>query len=291
MRAAVTRFCAPALPLARVAWLRMFVYAFTIFDVLVITTDPIPHGVVPVELYTGLIVRDVLHLPAPATAYVWVVFVLLLLSAATAATGRLPRLAGWVCAFAMLDWMSNAFAYSKVDHDHFALIVALFVLPTVGRASIRDVEDRSEAAGWAVRMIQAACVATYALAAWAKIRAGAWTLRWIEGNTLIWALTRRPNGIAPWLVQHPAICRVLQWIVFFAELLAPVMMWLKGKWLYAAVVFWLGFHLSTYYLLAIHFLPLVVCLLAFLPLERLHPWWMRRRGRSSVVSAGSATPA
>ncbi len=285
------RFCAPPIPAARVAWLRHLVYVFVIVDALFITTDPIPHGDVPKALYTGLDVRSILHMPAPNPVYVRVLFVVLMVSAVVAATGRLPRLAGWVCAVAMLDWVSNGFAYSKVDHDHFALMVALFVLPTAGRASVRDVTTGSQAAGWAVRMIQAACVSTYALAAWAKIRSGGWTLRWVDGDTLIWALTRRPNGIAPWLVQHPGVCRAMQWIVFFAELCSPVMMWLRGRWLLAYVLFWLGFHLSTYYLLGIHFLPLVVCLAAFAPLERIGPWWWARRARgdSEVRPAADRT--
>ena len=75
-----------------------------------------------------------LHLPQPSPAYGWVLLFVILVSAAVAASGRLPRLAGWVCAVAMLDWVSNGMSYGKVDHDHFALVVALFVLPTVGRA-------------------------------------------------------------------------------------------------------------------------------------------------------------
>lgn len=288
---AVERFFAPSLPLARIAWLRHLIYPFVLFDMFVITTDPVAHGDVPKALYTGLYVRELLHLPAPSPTHVRVLFVVLLVSAVVAATGRLPRLAGWVCAVAMLDWVSNGFAYSKVDHDHYALMVALFVLPTVGRARVTETEQSSQAAGWAVRMIQAAAVSCYALAAWAKVRVGGWG--WANGATLVWALTRRPNGIAPWIAAHPGLAHVLQWVVFVAELCSPVMLWLRGRWLAASVLFWLGFHLSTYYLLAIHFLPLVVCLAAFAPLERISPWWATRRraarGRPRAASAAHAS--
>ncbi|EAP98902.1 hypothetical protein JNB_02000 [Janibacter sp. HTCC2649] len=263
----VRTFLAPSLPLARVAWMRRFIYAFVWLDVLWIVTDPIPHGDVPASLYRGLSVRSLLGMPAPSHTYVRVLLALILISSLCAALGRLPRLAGWVTAIGMLDWVSNAFAYSKVDHDHFALIVALFVLPTVGRASIRDVEVRSEAAGWAIRMIQIGAVSVYALSAWAKMRFGGWG--WANGATLIWALTRRPNGIGPWVGSHPSLTHALQWIVLVAEFCAPIMLWLRGKALYVALSFWAGFHLSTYLMLKIHFLPLAVCLLAFLPLERI----------------------
>ena len=265
---AVERFLAPPLPVARVAWLRRAVYAFVWLDVLWIVTDPIPHGDVPHSLYRGLTVRSVLHLPAPSHDYVRVLLAVVLVSSAVAATGRLPRLAGWVCAVGMLDWVSNAFAYSKVDHDHFALIVALFVLPTAGRARTREVDVRSQAAGWAIRMVQVGAVSIYFLSAWAKMRFGG--PGWANGATLIWALTRRPNGIGPWVGSHPALTHTLQWVVLVAEFSSPVLLWLRGRALGAALLFWAGFHLSTYLMLRIHFLPLVVCLLSFLPLERLH---------------------
>jgi hypothetical protein len=204
----VTTFFAPEVSLARVAWLRVFVYAFVWLDVLWIVTDPIPHGDVPPSLYRGLEVRSLLHLPAPSHDYVRVLLAVVLVSSAIAFTGRLPRLAGWVCAVGMLDWVSNAFAYSKVDHDHFALVVALFVLPTVGRTRIADVDVRSQAAGWAIRMVQIGAVSIYFLSASAKVRFGGWG--WANGATLIWALTRRPNGIGPWVGSHPALTHALQ---------------------------------------------------------------------------------
>ena len=290
---AVRRFFAPALPPARVAWLRRVVYPFVWLDVLWIVTDPIPHGDVPPSLYRGLLVRDLLHLPVPSHDYVRWLLGVILVSSAVAATGRLPRLAGWVCAVGMLDWVSNAFAYSKVDHDHFALVVALFVLPTAGRASTREVDERTERAGWALRMVQVGAVCIYALSAWAKMRFGGWG--WANGATLIWALTRRPNGIGPWVGSHPALTHALQWVVLVAEFCSPVLLWLRGRALYAGLLFWAGFHLSTYVMLKIHFLPLVVCLLAFLPLERLRrpraPAATPRRAGSERPRATSGAPS
>ena len=178
-----------------------------------------------------------------------------------------------------------------MDHDHFALVVALFVLPTVGRARLSDVDVRSQAAGWAIRMVQIGAVSIYFLSASAKMRFGGWG--WANGATLIWALTRRPNGIGPWVGSHPALTHALQWVVLVAEFTSPILLWLKGRALYAALLFWAGFHLSTYVMLKIHFLPLVVCLLSFLPLERLpHPATLRRavtarpRGASAAPSSG-----
>jgi hypothetical protein len=282
---AVERFLVPAVPLARVAWLRHVIYPFVLLDVLWIVTDPIPHGDVPPSLYRGLAVRDLLHLPAPSHTYVRVLLGVVVVSTLVAATGRLPRLAGWVCAVGMLDWVSNAFAYSKVDHDHFALVLALFVLPTAGRARVADVDVRSQAAGWAVRMVQVGAVCIYWLSASAKMRFGGWG--WANGATLIWALSRRGHGPGPWLASHPPLTHAMQWVVLVVEFCSPLMLWLRGRALAAYVLFWCCFHASTWVLLKIHFLPLAVCLLAFAPLERLGTptsWPDRARARAAGLS-------
>jgi hypothetical protein len=263
----IRRWAFPQAPLARVARVRAAIYAIVILDVLFFVTDPIDHGDVPAALYRELPVRALLHLPQPSPTYGWVLLFVILVSAAVAASGRWPRLAGWVCAVAMLDWVSNGMSYGKVDHDHFALVVALFVLPTVGRAGWFEGRG-TEAAGWALRMIQLAVVATYFLSAIAKIREGGWL--WGSSATLIWALSRRGDiQPAQWLSMQPMLTNVMQWTVFVAELLSPVMLWLRGRALLAAVGFWIIFHASTYVLLTIHFLPTAICLLAFLPLERI----------------------
>lgn len=279
----------PEISLARIAWLRLFVYAFVIFDVLVNVTDPIPHGDVPEALYRPLIVRELLLMPAPTPGYVQVLRVVVLVAALVAMTGRLPRVAGWVVAFGMLDWVSNAFSYSKIDHDHFALVVALFVLPTVGAASTRQVGETSRAAGWAVRMIQMGAVAIYFLSALAKFRFGGWG--WANGATFTWAFSRRGNGLAQWLAGHPPLVQASQWGVLAIELASPALLWLRGRGRYAFLGVFAGFHLMTAYLLHIHFLPLVVCLAAFLPLERIRPWATRRRARLGRPRAGSAAPS
>jgi hypothetical protein len=138
-------------------------------------------------------------------------------------------------------------------------------------------------------MTQVAAVAVYFLSANAKMRFGGWG--WANGATLIWALTRRPHGIGPWVGSHPALTHGLQWVVLVAEFCSPVLLWLRGRALYAALLFWAGFHLSTYLLLKIHFLPLVVCLLAFLPLERLSRPARPRPAATARPREASAEPS
>lgn len=261
---------AGAVPVRRIAVLRTVIYLFVVVDVLRIGNDPLAHGDVPADLYRPILLRSWLHLPAPSHDYVRVLLGVLIVSALVAATGRLPRLAGGVCLLAVLDWMSNNYSYSKIDHDQFALVLALAMLPTAGPARWRDADDvRSEAAGWAVRMVQVGVVCCYLLSAVSKMRFGG--PGWANGAIFTWAFTRRGTALTDLLLSVPGLVHLMQWVVLVAEFCSPALLFVKGRLLWAGLAFFATFHLMTYLTIRIHFLPLVVCLTAFLPLERLVP--------------------
>ena len=262
---------APA-PLARVAVLRVVALLFIPVDVLLTTTWVRGHAQVPGELYVPLRLGRLLPLPTPGP-WVEVLQVVLiaaaLLAALLAVRDRLPRLAGWVVAGLYLEWMVVAMSYGKVDHDRFAFLVALFVLPSVGRAGLRS-RERSEAAGWALSMIAVAVVATYVLAAVAKLRFGG--LDWVNGATLTRAILRRSTPLSEPLLDLPAVLHAAQYGIMAMELLvAPLLLvrWRDERRTWALAIGFLGFHLLTFALITIIFLPHCVALLALLPLERL----------------------
>ena len=262
---------APA-PLARVAVLRVVTLLFIPVDVLLTTTWVRGHAQVPGELYVPLRLGRLLPLPTPGPwveALQVVLVAAALLAALLAARDRLPRLAGWVVAGLYLEWMVVAMSYGKVDHDRFAFLVALFVLPSVGRAGLRS-RERSEAAGWALSMIAVAVVATYVLAAVAKLRFGG--LDWVDGATLTRAILRRSTPLSEPLLDLPAVLHAAQYGIMAMELLvAPLLLvrWRDERRTWALAVGFLGFHLLTFALITIIFLPHCVALLALLPLERL----------------------
>ncbi len=256
----------PSTPVARLARFRCVLYLFVIYDLLFITRLGFTHGDTPEDLYSPLLIRTLFHLPAPSPGYVRVLAGIIILSALVAATGKLPRLAGWICCLGMLDWLSNVFSYGKIDHDHFALVVALAVLPTAGRISASD-QSSSARIGWAARAIGLAVIATYFLSAIAKIRFGGWG--WPQSAIFTWAFVRRGTPLAQQLLAYPVIVKISQWGLFIAELLSPLLLFVKPRWRYAGVVGFAIFHLSTWFLIEIHFLPLAVCLLIFLPLEQI----------------------
>jgi hypothetical protein len=68
----------------------------------------------------------------------------------------------------------------------------------------------------------------------------------------------------------------LQWASLVAELISPVVLFVRGRWVYLAVAGMLTFHLFSEATITISFLPHVLCVLAFLPLERI-PFRARQR--------------
>lgn len=275
---------APVRPEARIAILRSILYGFVIIDLHLIVRDPIPLSRHP-DLYAPLGVERLFGLPAPSLPLAWTLYAVIMVGCVVGATNRLPRLAGWVVAAAFTWWTAIGFSYGKVDHDHLALVVALWLLPTVGPVPGRWRSTRTSAqAGWVLKTVQIAVVATYFLSALTKIRSGDWSLTsWPDSAILMWAILRRPHGLGQFLVPFPGLLHVLQWGSILAELSSVVVLWLRGRALLLAALFWLGFHVFTVAMLYIHFAPTVVCWLAFAPLERLPAWWRRRHPSGEVV--------
>jgi hypothetical protein len=121
--------------------------------------------------------------------------------------------------------MVIAFSYGKVDHDRLALLVALAVLPTVGRARASDLTP-DERAGWALRCIQLAVVATSVLAVGAKLRFGG--LEWVGGATLVRAVVHRGTPLAEPLMELPWVLQAAQAALVALELSAPLML-VRGR--------------------------------------------------------------
>jgi hypothetical protein len=284
MRAAANWFT-PAIALARIAWLRTVLYLFVILDMHFFVRDTLLKGQSP-GFYKPLLLARLLDLPKPSVANTTTLYVVLIVACLVAATNRLPRIAGWVVAPAFTWWVLIGMSDGKVDHDHLALVVALWVLPTVAPNKNRAGspyadQTRSEAAGWAMRCIQIAVICTYFLSAIAKLRSAGWVLTWPGSAILTWAIVRRPHAVGEWLLHHPSLLHVMQWVGIIGEFLSPAVLWLKGRWQLLGALFFLGFHTANTVILGIHFLPTVVCWLAFAPLERIVPWWQERLARRS----------
>lgn len=264
------RWFMPAVPLARVAVFRVFIYVFIIIDVLTISGDVIAHGWTP-EFYQPLWLARFLHIPAVSVLGAQILLALIIVFSLLAAAGIFQRISGWAVAITFGAWMFYTQGYGYVAHDHMALVIAAFVLPTIGTARFRDVGTASARAGWALRVVQIAVVLTYFYSVLMKWIASGNITHWANGAVIIWALMRRGAEWSKPFLEMPGLLIAAQWATLVFEFLSPVALFLKGKWLYGVVVFFCLFHLMTYIALGIHFLPTVICWAAFLPLEKLVP--------------------
>lgn len=272
---ALARWWFEPVALGRIAVLRTVVYAFIWIDVLLTTHWVADHADVPGALYQPLALGRLLPLPTPTAGFVQGVMVALLASAAVAATNRAPRLLGWTVALLYLQWMLIGQSYGKVDHDRFAFLVLLFALATVGRARW-GVRSPSEAAGWAVKMTMVAVVATYFLSVFAKARYGDGLMNWLDSATISWAVVRRGTLLAEPLLQHPWTLQASQYGVVALEMLAPLLLVFRGRRCAAMLTVYASFHLVTFATIGIIFLPHLVAMLVFVPLERLPVPWRRQ---------------
>jgi hypothetical protein len=277
-------------PLARIAVFRVIAYLFIPIDVFFTTAWVRAHADVPTAYYQPLAIGRLLHLPTPTTLVVLVVQWALVLAAVAAATGRAPRLLGLAVFLLYGEWMVIAMSYGKVDHDRIAFLVALAVLPTIGRARFRD-RRSSEAAGWAMALVLVAVMLTYFFAAWAKMRFGGWN--WATGSTLTWAVVRRGTDLSMWTLDVPWLLPAAQWVMLAFEFASPLMLLVRSdRARIGLVLFLVGFHVMTYAGVGIVFLPHCVAILSILPWERLST--LRRRASADpapdpVLAPGPAT--
>jgi hypothetical protein len=281
-------FWFPPMPVGRIAALRVVGYLFVLLDLVWWTPWVRPHREID-AFYQPLAVGRLLHLPVPTPGFVDALEILLVASATLAlllalgvrqrTSDRVVRGLGVCVALLYAEWMVVAMSYGKVDHDRFALLVLLAGVATVGPARLGEMR-REEGAGWAIRVIQLAVVATYFLAAVAKFRFGGFG--WVNGSTLVWAIIRRGTPIGEPLLHVPQLLHVSQWGIVAMELGTPLLLvldhlagvrgfaWHREAGRLRTAYLWglFAFHVLTFAAISILFLPHVVCLLAFAPLER-----------------------
>ena len=265
-RPAVLRWFLDPVPRHRVAVMRLVAYLFILVDVFLTTSWVVQKADAPQSLYRPLHIAQLLQLPHPSFAYVTTLQWLLVAAALIAATGWRPRISGTAVAVLYLLWMIVGMSYGKVDHDRWAFLVLLAVLPTVGTARWGDT-GRSERAGWAMQMVFVSVMLTYFLSAIAKVRFGGWD--WPTGATLTRAIIRRGTPFSTWMLDFPWLLVVSQWAIIILEALAPLMLLVRSDRARILLVgFLLCFHLAVFATVTIIFLPHCIAILSILPWER-----------------------
>lgn len=294
---AVAAWWVAPVPRARVAWVRVLVGAMALLDALAFLRSPRDRSGTP-EFYDPVPVASALRLPAPTEGVVTLLLMGIALGLAGLVVGARPRppaavqlVGGLLLSACYTVWCLYGMSFGYVAHDHMAIMVAMLVLPTAGVCRYADTE-RTESAGWALRMVQVFTVLTYTGSVLAKAVLNGWDLvRWGNSGTLVWAFLRRPNPINVHVLDQTLLLRGSQWGAMALELAAPLVFLVREHRRWLVVLFFLGFHVSTFVLLGIHFLPTMVCWSAFLPWERYAGWLGRRRTARRVVTRPGQAPA
>ncbi len=271
-------FFAPV-ALGRVAAMRFLAGVYLLIEWWAYKPFMIQHRFLPGELYQPLFIGRVLPLPVPNYWIVVGTLAVLLAAAVPMMFDKAPRLFGWIVVIAYFEWMIIANSYGKVDHANFGFMALLVVLAMMPKARWGDTETLSERAGWGFNLVQVAVVCTYFLSAWAKFRYGGF--EWANSAVLTWALIRRGTVFSNWLLDYPQLLVIAQWSIVCFELLSPVVLFVR-KWRrvqYGIVAFFYCFHVAVFAATTISFLPHMVAMACFLPLERIDPRRIARRAR------------
>jgi len=98
------------------------------------------------------------------------------------------------------------------------------------------------------------------------------------------AIIRRGTGLADLIATVPGLLIVSQFGILAFELLSPLVFVVPSRWRAAAVGFFYLFHLATFATITISFMPHLVAMASFLPLEKV------RRPGSDRQPRGPDTP-
>jgi hypothetical protein len=107
----------------------------------------------------------------------------------------------------------------------------------------------------------------------------------VTSSVLARAIIRRGTDLADLIAQVPHLLIVAQAGIIAFELASPLIFALPQRWKNRAVAFFGSFHLATFATITISFLPHLVAMTSFLPLEKVRPvCWARgfaarRRGQ------------
>ena len=280
-RAGWRRYWFDPVPVERVDVFARIIAVTVVFTVFVTDTWNTIHDGAPDEFYRPVLLARILHLGPPTPTTMSLLRIVLVVGAVWMFTRRAPRAAAATVFGSYVVWLLWAFSWSKVDHDRLTIVVALLVLaltPRVGPA----VERLS---GWALRVVQVVFVLAYPFSAWAKIRFGGWG--WMDSATFARAIVRRGSAIGDALLPYPGLLVLAQWAFIAFEVIALILLFPRAprRVRAAALIGVFLLHLMTYLMIGISFLPHTICIVAFLPLERLSRSWRR----SNEVQA-AATP-
>ena len=120
-------------------------------------------------------------------------------------------------------------------------------------------------------------VSTYFLAAIAKLRYGG--LQWMTSSTMTRAVMRRGTFLAVWMLKVPGLLVLTQIGIVIFEMLSPIVFMVGERLRLWIVAFFYSFHVVVFLTVTIAFVPHLIAMASFLPLEKPVQAIMRARGK------------
>ena len=263
-------------PVARMDVLARVAYVVILFYVWVNDWFARAHAFAPGSFYRPVFIQRLLGIPAPSSASIVTLEIVITVACLFGLTRRAPRATAAVLFVTYGLWISWDFGFGKVDHDRLTMLVALLAFACTPRTGA-DRRTLEEHVGWAFRLIQVVFVLSYPFSAITKIRLAG--LEWPQSAVFARAIVRRGSWLGDLVLSPPWILVVGQWAFLAFELIAVVALVRKGPLRTHALIGIFFLHLFTWSTIGIHFGGHTMFLLAFLPLENLAPWFRRKLGR------------
>ncbi len=308
-----SRFWFTPVPAARVGLLRIWLFGFAFFDVLLRKEVSVAMGDTPRLFWhpvgaTWLL--DQVGVGPPGSWQIRAVQVVLLLAALAATVGWRYRLAGPVAAVLYLYWQCLGQSWGEMKHARVSLVLGLLFLATVSASQRRSVDSllgrvrrarsdmavggRTDAAepstnaAWAVRAIQVGLAVLYFLSGYSKLRSIG--IQWMWGDTLRQAIQDKASSgettaLGFWVLHHAWILVLFQVIALLWELTFPLIFWRPMR--YPVIIVGLLFNIGLWTTVKIEFFGVLACFAAFLPLEQweqaVRSRWERHGSRAAPV--------
>ncbi len=302
-----TRIFFPAMPVRRLALLRIAIATFGVVDMWFRWGHVSRYSGVDDEFAHPVILMELLgnrhSFPPGVMTAIHVAGVVALLGAALGLLTRASLAVGTVC---YTLWFAVYHSHFAVEHGQVAIAVGLAVLTLAPSGDAYAVDrrirpqppdpDRDDAAaGWAIRMIQITVVTAYFVAGVTKLRVTGFS--WPSSGALQEVLIEKDTPVGLWFARHEPIVVMMGWLTLVLEVAAPLV-WVNRTLRNLVLAATAAFHVGTIVLLNIDFYGLMLCYLAFFDLEvgvdRARAWWERRGGAGDepvVVAAGGGNMA
>jgi uncharacterized membrane protein YphA (DoxX/SURF4 family) len=310
-----SRFWFDPIPASRVGLLRIWLFGFAFFDVLLRKEAWVGLADTPRLFWRPVGATWLLDQAGVGPPNAWQIVsvqVVLALAALCAAIGYRYRFAAPVAAVLYLYWQCLGQSWGEMKHARVTIILALLFLSVVSAEQSRSldslrarkriagpahgilggapIDEPSRNGAWAVRAIQVALAVLYFLSGYSKLRAIG--VDWIWGDTLRQAIQDKGSSgeataLGYFVLRHTWMLISFQAVSLIWEVCFPLVFIRRLR--YPILIVGVLFNIGLWTTVRIEFFGVVACFAAFLPLEQYEHAVRRRLERRRLAGAAPTT--